>query len=87
MATKTILTDQELINAFNGSSAGKTYEATFIPEDAPYPSVDLWDIRVFNAQNKAEATRIAREYGNRIIAKKMIYVYVANRGVGLMPRG
>ncbi len=87
MTTKTILTDQELINAFSGIGDGKTFEATFIPEDAPYPSVDLWDMRHFKAPNKAEAVRIAREYGTRIIEKKMIYVYVARRGVGVMPRG
>jgi hypothetical protein len=83
MTTKTIITDQELINAFSGQghgkSCGKIWEATFIPEEAPYPSVDLWDRRFFMAPNKATATRIAREYGKRIIDKKMIYVYVAGR--------
>jgi hypothetical protein len=79
MTTKTIITDQELIDAFSGQGHCKIWEATFIPEEAPYPSVDLWDRRFFMAPNKATATRIAREYGKRIIDKKMIYVYVAGR--------
>ena len=57
----------------------KVFEATFIPEDAPYPSVPLWDRRFFNAMNKKEAVKIARLYGQEILEKKMIYVYVAGR--------
>jgi hypothetical protein len=86
MATKTIITDQELIDAFSGISAGKIFEATFIPVDAPRPSVNLWDNRYFRAKNKAEAVRIAREYGERIIDKKMLYVYLASNAVGQLPR-
>jgi hypothetical protein len=79
MTTTTTITDQELINAFSGHGGGKIWEATFIPKGAPYPSVELWDRRFFMAPNKAAATRVAREYGTRIIDKKMIYVYVAGR--------
>lgn len=75
--TTTLINDQDLIDAFSGTTTGKIYEATFIPTDAPYPSVALWDRRFFKAQNKPEAVKIAREYGKRIISKKMIYVYVA----------
>jgi hypothetical protein len=73
------LTNSELIAAFDGSAPGKVFEATFIPEDAPYPSVPLWDRRFFKAMNKKEAVKIARVYGQEIIEKKMIYVYVAGR--------
>ena len=73
------LTHSELIAAFNGFAPGKVFEATFIPEDAPYPSVPLWDRRFFNAMNKKEAVKIARLYGQEILEKKMIYVYVAGR--------
>jgi hypothetical protein len=88
MTTKTILTDQELIDAFSAGyhGAGKMFEATFIPVDAPRPSVSLWDNRYFRAKNKAEAVRIAREYGERIIDKKMLYVYLASNAVGQLPR-
>jgi hypothetical protein len=80
MKTTTTITDQELIDAFAGNARGKIFEATFIPEDAPNTgSVALWDRRFFKAQNKPEAVQIAREYGRRIIDKKMIYVYVAGR--------
>lgn len=78
MTTSTITTEA-LIAAFAGETSGKVFEATFIPNDAPYPSVSLWDHRFFKATNKAEAVKIAREYGKRIADKKMIYVYVAGK--------
>jgi hypothetical protein len=78
MTTSTITTES-LIAAFAGETSGKVFEATFIPEGAPYPSVSLWDRRFFKATNKAEAVKIAREYGKRIAGKKMIYVYVAGK--------
>jgi hypothetical protein len=76
--TTTLINDQDLIDAFNGVTTGKIYEATFIPLGCPN-SVALWDRRFFKAQNKQEAVKIAREYGKRIINKKMVYVYVAGR--------
>ena len=80
MTTTTINpTHQELVSAFDGTAPGKVFEATFIPENAPYPSVDLWDRRYFKAMNKKEAMKIARLYGQEIIEKKMIYVYLAGR--------
>jgi hypothetical protein len=79
MTTTTTFTDQELIDAFLGERAGKIFRATFIPADAPYPSVSLWDERLFKAAKKKEALKIAREYGERIIDKKMIYVYLGAR--------
>jgi hypothetical protein len=74
-------TDQELIDAFLGERAGKIFRATFIPADVSYRdhSVDQWDERLFKAANKKEALKIAREYGERIIDKKMIYVYLGAR--------
>jgi hypothetical protein len=77
--TTTTITDQELIDSFSGRGCGRIWEATFIPKDAKYPSVELWDRRFFKAPNKATATRFAREYGARIAGKKMIYVYLAGR--------
>ena len=81
METTTINpTHQELVSAFDGTAPGKVFEATFIPEDAPYPSVDLWDVRYFRATDKKAATKLARIYGKDILGKRMIYVYVAGRG-------
>lgn len=80
METTTINpTHQELVSAFDGTASGKVFEATFIPEDAPYPSVDLWDRRYFKAANKKEAVKIARLYGQEIIEMKSIFVYLAGR--------
>ena len=70
-----MLTDQELINAFECSGPGKFYRATFIPMGEKN-EVTNWDVRSFKAANKGEATKIAREYGKRIINMKMIYVYL-----------
>lgn len=73
---KTILTDEELINAFQHRNGAKnTYLATFIPEDAEKSTVHNWHEVTFTANSKEEAVRIAREYGSRIILKRMIYVY------------
>ena len=72
-----MLTDQELINAFECGGPGKYYDATFIPL-GERSNVTNWDIRPFKAANKAEAVKIAREYGKRIIGKKMEYVYLAS---------
>lgn len=79
MTTTITITTEELIAAFAGETSGKIFEATYIPNGAAYPSVPLWDRRYFKATNKAEAVKIAREYGKRIIGKKMIYVYVAGK--------
>lgn len=76
-----MIADQDLIDAFSGTAPGKMFRATFIPEDAPYPSVPLWEYAFFKAPNKPQAVKIAREYGNRILGKKMIYVYLAGRSV------
>lgn len=73
-----MIADQDLIDAFNGTAPGRTFRATFIPEEAPYPSVELWEYAFFKAPNKPQAVKIAREYGKRIIGKKMIFVYLAS---------
>lgn len=75
-----LISDDELAGAFAQTLGKKSYQATFIPEDAPYPSVELWDIKNFTANSKPEAVKIAREYGTRFLNKKMIYVYLAPRG-------
>ncbi len=77
--TTTSPTHQDLLAAFDGTAPGKVFQATFIPKDAPYPSVDLWDHRYFKAADKKAATKIARLYGKDILGKRMIYVYVAGR--------
>jgi hypothetical protein len=75
MTTKTILTDQELIDAFAGVTPGRTYQATLIPLGEKN-TVDNWDTRFFKATTKPEAVRIAREYAARIAGKKLVYVYL-----------
>jgi len=70
-----MLTDQELINAFEGSGPGKRYRATFIPLGEK-SMVTNWDVRGFTAASKPEAVKIAREYAKRIIGMKMVYVYL-----------
>ena len=73
--TKTLLTDSEIINAFQLRNTGKnTYTATFIPMGEK-STVDNWQELLFTANSKEEATRVAREYGNRILFKKLLYVY------------
>lgn len=79
METTTNPTQEQLIAAFDGTAPGKIFEATFIPEDAQYPSVDLWDRRYFKAMNKKEAVKIARLYGQNVIEMKSIFVYLAGR--------
>jgi len=73
--TKELLTDDELVSAFDKTNGAKnTYQATFVPEDEEN-LVSNWDIRLFTANSKPEAVKIAREYGYRIIDKRMVYVY------------
>jgi hypothetical protein len=79
----TLLTDSELINAFSRSNGGKReWYAYFTPVSEPrlVAYADLWDIKPFTADNKKEAVRIAREYGARIIGKKLDYVYLKPKG-------
>jgi hypothetical protein len=70
--------DDELIDAFELRSPGKLFNATFIPAGDDN-RVDNWDIRVFHAFNKADAVKIAREYGQRIINMDMVYVYLGGK--------
>ena len=72
---KELLTDDELVSAFAMSNGAKNvYQATYIPEDEDN-LVSNWDIKLFTANSKPEAVKIAREYGYRIIDKRMVYVY------------
>lgn len=73
-----LLTDQELIDAFteNKHTGRKPFVATFVPKGMTHSDVSHWEDKVFYADNKAQATKIAREYGTRIIGKKMVYVYL-----------
>ena len=78
MNTKLMLTDHELIMAFSSARPEdkKVFEATFTPGSHP---IHGWEVVTFTATNKAEAVRIAREYGARIINKKCRYVYLASK--------
>ena len=72
---KELLTDDELVRAFNKTNGAKnTYQATFVPDEEDN-LVSNWDIQLFTANSKPEAVKIAREYGYRIINKRMVYVY------------
>jgi len=84
-------TDEELNKAFlNGAlvfanelgevKGYRLFEATYVPNGQPN-RVENWEVRQFLAKNKTEAVKIAREFGARIIGKKMVYVYLANRGL------
>lgn len=74
--TKTLLSDSEIINAFQLRNTGKnTYQATFAPFSNPRAYLSECTELLFTANSKEEATRIAREYGTRILSMKMIYVY------------
>ena len=80
-----LFTDDELIKLFNPGLVDDTtgyrlFEATFVPNGQPN-RVENWEVRQFLAKNKTEAVKIAREFGARIIGKKMVYVYLANRGL------
>lgn len=62
----TMVTDHELIMAFSVlTKQSKTYQALYVADG----------IRTFNAKNKANAIRIAREYGTRILNLDLIQVY------------
>lgn len=80
MNTKAMITDHELIMAFSSArpKGKKVFEATFTPQDKP--GVDNWQQKTFTASNKAEAVRIAREYGARISNQRCEYVYLASKG-------
>jgi hypothetical protein len=79
-----LLTDQELIDAFteNKNAGRKPYVATFVPKGMTHSDVSHWEDKVFYADSKPEATKIAREYGTRIIGKKMVYVYTFSTRFG-----
>lgn len=76
-----VIPDGELIARFAVTEPYKgerLFEATVIPNGAPNDTAN-WEILKFTAPNKPEAVKIAREYADRIIRKKMVYVYLANR--------
>ena len=60
-----VLTDHELIMAFYQKNAGKPYRAIFTDKAA----------MALNASNLIEARQIAREYGARILGRKLVHVY------------
>jgi hypothetical protein len=70
--------DDELIDSFELKAPGKLFRATFVPAGEPN-MVSNWDVRPFIALNKAEAVKIAREYGQRIINMDMVYVYLGGK--------
>lgn len=74
----THFTNEELVEAFEMKRPGKLFRATYVPA-GERNSVPLWDIRTFVATNKAEAVKIAREYGQRVIHMDMVFVYLAKK--------
>lgn len=76
-----VIPDGELIARFAVTEPYKgerLFEATVIPNGEPN-TVANWEKLKFTAPNKPEAVKIAREYADRIIRKKLVYVYLANR--------
>lgn len=76
-----VIPDGELIARFATTEPYKgerMFELTVIPNGEPN-RVANWEKFLFTAPNKAQAVKIAREYADRIIRKKMVYVYLANR--------
>lgn len=76
-----VIPDGELIARFATKGPWlneRMFELTVIPNGEPN-RVANWEKFLFTAPNKAQAVKIAREYADRIIRKKMVYVYLANR--------
>ena len=76
-----VIPDGELIARFATTEPYKgerMFELTAIPNGEPN-RVANWEKYLFTAPNKPQAVKIAREYADRIIRKKMVYVYLANR--------
>lgn len=76
-----VIPDGELIARFATTEPYKgerMFELTVIPNGEPN-RVANWEKFLFTAPNKTQAVKIAREYADRIIRKKMVYVYLANR--------
>lgn len=68
-------TDAELVASIQTNNETlKAYEGTFIPFGEK-SNVENWTKVLFKAPTKAEATKIAREYGRRIMNQKMVYIY------------
>jgi hypothetical protein len=66
-----LVTDHELIMAFSVlTKQSKTFQALYVADG----------IRTFNAKNKTEAVKIAREYGTRILNLDLIQVYAVKDG-------
>lgn len=79
LMTDGIISDKELLARFAATSSWsgeRMFEATMIP-NGQTSNVDNWDRRYFTAANKGAAVTIAREYAERIVGKKLVYVYLA----------
>jgi hypothetical protein len=74
-------TDAELIRAFSSEASGKLYEADYIdtPRGVDY-KFDQLEKKYLVAGSKPEALRIAREYGERILGKRLVYLYYVPKG-------
>lgn len=72
-------TDQELINAFQGkpTKGVKRWQVCFYPRRDASVNHDNDQIVYFNAPNKADATRMAEEYGLRINNCLVRWIYLA----------
>lgn len=70
-----IYTDEQLQQAFSIRGGKRVFRATYCPSRSE-TSCTLWDERLFAADNKKDAVKIAREYGARILNKTLLYVYL-----------
>jgi hypothetical protein len=73
--------DAELIHAFTSAADGKVYQADYI--DTPRGTnfkFDQLESKYLLAESKPEALRIAREYGERILGKRLVYLYYVPKG-------
>jgi hypothetical protein len=70
-----IITDAELIAVMNGTNKDgkKVFLALFEPRKNSLPQMDGRSV-TFHADTKAEAERLAKEYGRRILDRRLAYL-------------
>jgi len=70
-----LITDAELIAVMNGTNKDgkKVFLALFEPRKNSLPQMDGRSV-TFHADTKAEAERLAKEYGRRILDRRLAYL-------------
>jgi hypothetical protein len=70
-----IITDAELISIMNGTNKNgkQIFLAHFEPRKHTFPQMDARSA-TFHADTKAEAERLAKEYGRRILDRRLAYL-------------